>query len=245
MDAQLALAADPAQKTRAVVEHAERMRNLAQKAEDSQRSESGQSTRVPDAKVYLAEAELLLAQARSPRSESKPSATAPPPTGTSGKAEADPKSLTVLAKLEEQLPMQFASETPLEDVLKYIKQATGGVVPIYVDPQGLQDAERTMTSTITIDLEGIPLRRTLQLMLKQLGLVYFVDDGVLCITSADSQEPKFGPSMLEVSPFLLKQEKAERGELSVSEMKELIEIMKLQKEMEKIKNQPAGGGGIQ
>jgi hypothetical protein len=92
----------------------------------------------------------------------------------------------------------------------------------------------------------------LQLALKQLSLVYFVDDGVLCITSADSQEPKFGPSMLEVSPFLEKQEKAKRGELPVSEMKELIETMKLQnemeklqKEMEKIRNAPIGGGGIQ
>jgi hypothetical protein len=106
-----------------------------------------------------------------------------------------------------------------------------------------------MTSPIAIDLDGVPLRRTLQLVLKQLGLVYFVDDGVLCITSADSQEPKFGPSMLEVSPFLEKQDKAERGELSVSEMKELIEIMKLHNEMEKlrkemdqIRNMPVRGG---
>ncbi len=79
----------------------------------------------------------------------------------------------------------------------------------------------------------------------------FVDDGVLCITNAESLEPKFDPSMLEVSPFLEKQEKAERGELPLSEMKELIEIMKLQKEimklkkeMVKIENAPTGGGGI-
>ena len=47
--------------------------------------------------------------------------------------------------------MSFPQETPLEDVLKYIKDATqdeaAGLptgIPIYVDPVGLQDADKTM-----------------------------------------------------------------------------------------------------
>jgi hypothetical protein len=258
MDAQQALAANPAEKTKAVAEHAERMRSLARKMDESHGSEVADSARIPQAKAFLAEAELWLAQAKAPRKESKPSpgpATTPTPD-PGGKPAKDPKSVALLAKLEEPLPMNFPSETPLEDILKYIKQASvdkgGAGIPIYVDPQGLQEAEKTLTSTITIDLDGVPLRRTLQLMLKQLGLVYFVDDGVLCITSEASQDSKFGPSMLEASPFLEKQEKAERGELPVDEMKNLIEIMtvqkeivKLKKEMEKIRSTPIGGGGIQ
>jgi hypothetical protein len=147
----------------------------------------------------------------------------------------DPKSQKILAKLEEPISMSFAEDTPLEDVLKYIKQATTTPtytgIPIYFDPRGLQDAEKSMTSTVrNMDLEGVPLRRTLQLLLKQIDLVYFVDDGMLCITSEDSAGP-FPPSMREPSPILQKTEKAERGELSLAEMKELVETLKVRQQI--------------
>ena len=71
----------------------------------------------------------------------------------------DVKSQQILAKLEEPISMSFHDETPLEDVLKYVKQATTtntySGIPIYVDPLGLQEAEKTMKSTVTIDLEGV------------------------------------------------------------------------------------------
>ena len=52
----------------------------------------------------------------------------------------------------------------------------------------MQEAEKSMTSTVRdMDLEGVPLRRTLQLLLKQLDLVYFVEDGMLYITSDESE----------------------------------------------------------
>jgi hypothetical protein len=97
------------------------------------------------------------------------------------------RTIAVLAKLEEPISMSFANETPLDDVLKYIKQATTtqtfNGIPIYVDPLGLQEAGRSLTSTITIDLEGVPLKTTLRLLLKQLGLAYLVRDGRLVISS--------------------------------------------------------------
>jgi hypothetical protein len=92
--------------------------------------------------------------------------------------------------LEQPIPIRFPQETPLEDVLKSIKDATKGPddtgIPIYVDPVGLQAAERTMTSPVTLDLEGVPLKTTLRLMLRQLGLAYAVRSGVLVISEADS-----------------------------------------------------------
>ena len=104
----------------------------------------------------------------------------------------DPKTKQVLEKLDEPISMSFANETPLEDVLKYIKQATTtptfSGIPIYVDPLGLQEAERSLNSTVTMDLEGVPLKATLKLMLKQLGLAYTVKDGFLMITSEDSED---------------------------------------------------------
>jgi hypothetical protein len=109
-------------------------------------------------------------------------------------------------KLQMKVAMPFANETPLEDVLKYIQAATSEDGPgkgeadknaakgepkfglqIYVDPVGLQEAEKTMTSPITMNLDGVPLSTTLGLVLKQLGLTYSVQkDGILVIDSEDS-----------------------------------------------------------
>jgi RNA polymerase sigma factor (sigma-70 family) len=149
----------------------------------------------------------------------------------------DPRSRKILQKLEEPVSMSFANETPLDDVLKYIRQATTTKefpgIPIYADPVGLQEAERSLQSTIQIDLEGIPLRRTLQLILTQLGLAYFVDDGILVITSAGSADDRL-PPMHGPTPILEKAKKAERGELTAGEMKELIEHFKLRNEVIRI-----------
>lgn len=83
--------------------------------------------------------------------------------------------------------MNFTQETPLEDIIKYIKSSTQGPndagIAIYVDPLGLRDAEKTMTSPLTIDLDGVPLKTTLRLLLKQIDMAYCVKDGVLMISS--------------------------------------------------------------
>ena len=94
--------------------------------------------------------------------------------------------LAILGKLEERVSMNFANETPLGDVLKYVKSATQGPddhgIPIYVDPKALQLVEKTMASTVSIDVEGVPLSVTLRLVLKQLGLDYQVQHGLLTVT---------------------------------------------------------------
>jgi hypothetical protein len=94
----------------------------------------------------------------------------------------------ILTRLDEPISMSFANETPLEDVLRYIKAATAGPndtgFPIYVDPVALSQAGKTMTSPVTLDVEGVPLRVTLSLLLKQLDLEYMVQDGLLKIGNA-------------------------------------------------------------
>jgi hypothetical protein len=156
----------------------------------------------------------------------------------------DAKSELILAKLDEPISMSFAEDTPLEDVLKYVKQATTSAtyqgIPIYVDPIGLQEANKSMTSTLrNMDLEGVPLRRTLQLLLDQLDLKYLVEDGMLYITAKESEKDNFGPPIRERSPIMQAVGKAERGELSLNEMKELIEVFKTR---EQIRELAAGGG---
>jgi hypothetical protein len=97
--------------------------------------------------------------------------------------------------------MPFENETPLEDAIKYIKQATQGPndtgIPIYIDPVGLTETEKTMQSPVTMSLEGVPLKTTLRLLLRQLGLTYTVKDGLLTITSETSTDQ---PSEIRVYP---------------------------------------------
>ncbi len=101
----------------------------------------------------------------------------------------NPKNLAVIKKLEEPVTLHFPVETPLEVVLKHVKDATkvadGKRLSIYVDPLGLQEADKTMTSPVIIDLEDVPLRLSLRLVLKQLGLAYCVRDGVVVISAVD------------------------------------------------------------
>jgi hypothetical protein len=105
----------------------------------------------------------------------------------------DERTKMILQKLSEPIPMSFNEETPLEDVLKYVKQATTTAtyqgIPIYVDPIGLNEADKTLQSTVrNLDLDGVPLKITLKLLLKQLDLTYTVKDGFLMITSQESED---------------------------------------------------------
>jgi hypothetical protein len=226
MEAKGASANSPSERVAVAQAHSDRIRELARIQHSFPNSSDLQSAQV---KAYAAEAELWLAQARAGAAKQ-----APGPEEGHGK---DAKSQLILAKLDEPISMAFNEETPLEDVLKYIKQVTTTEtykgIPIYVDPVGLQEAEKSMTSTVrNMDLEGIPLKRTLQLLLRQIDLIYFVEDGLLCITSAESESGgTFGPATNEPSPILQKAAKAERGELTLSEMKELIELFKTRHEV--------------
>jgi outer membrane protein assembly factor BamD (BamD/ComL family) len=102
--------------------------------------------------------------------------------------ETHPQSKAILKKLEMAISMPFSGDNTLEEVLKYIQQTTAANndsgIPIYVDPKGLKEAEATLQSRINLDLQGVPLKTTFRLALKQIGLAYCVRDGVLIVSSA-------------------------------------------------------------
>jgi hypothetical protein len=95
----------------------------------------------------------------------------------------------IFKKLDQPIPFHFGSATPLDRVLKYIREGTRDVnfagIPIYVDPAGLENAGQTLTSTVELDVGTIPVRDGLRLCLKQLGLGYTVSDGFVMISSAE------------------------------------------------------------
>jgi hypothetical protein len=140
----------------------------------------------------------------------------------------DPRSRVIAGQLDETIDMHFPSDTPLDDVLKYIKSATRGPgrsegIPVYVDPIALQEAEKSLASTVIIDLSGVPLRVSLRLVLRQLGLTYKVEDGVLMILADSGEE----------TPIKKLQERALRGEMSLEEMDSLLKQLKLIREIQK------------
>ncbi len=150
-----------------------------------------------------------------------------------------PKDAAIRAKLNEVINMNLPADTTLANLLKYVAESTqeeaAGLakgIPIYVDPQGLQDADKTMESTVSIRLDGIPLRVSLALALKQIGLRFRVEDGLLIVGSP-------GDSGVD-APIALMLAKAERGDLTREEYMELIEILKLRKVV--VEQQSLGGG---
>jgi hypothetical protein len=110
--------------------------------------------------------------------------------------DASPKTKAVLETLDWPIAMSFGDETPLDDVLKYVTQATTtptfAGIPIVVDPLGLKQVNRSLTSSVLIDLEGVPLKTTIRLMLKQLDLGYIIEDGKLLISSSRRIQERAG-----------------------------------------------------
>jgi hypothetical protein len=95
--------------------------------------------------------------------------------------------------LDQPVSIQLTDGTTLDDFIKYVRDATrrpkGEVIPIYVDPIGLQEAEKSMTSPLQgVQFEGVALRTSLRLCLRQLDLAYVVRDGLLLITSQENEE---------------------------------------------------------
>jgi hypothetical protein len=112
------------------------------------------------------------------------------PTSSDGVAAANAR---IWEALQRPVPMPFPEDTPIEDVLKHVQTNTRGTdgkgIPIYVNPIGMQEAEKTPASCIrNIDFDGVPLKISLRLCLDQLDLMYGIRDGVLVITSKQSED---------------------------------------------------------
>ena len=91
----------------------------------------------------------------------------------------------LIEALEQPIAMSFAVETPMDDVLEYIKQATTTAaysgVQIYIDPIGLAEADKSASSPVIYESEGLPLGRSLRELLAKLGLDYEVrEDRINC-----------------------------------------------------------------
>ena len=74
-------------------------------------------------------------------------------------------------------------------------------IPIYVDPIGLQEAEKSMTSPVKrpSPVNRLTLGEQLRNVLGPLGLGYVVKDGFLMVTSKESLDVETGDA---INPYL-------------------------------------------
>ncbi len=143
--------------------------------------------------------------------------------------------------------MSFPNPTPLEDVLTYIRQATtgpnGSGIQIYVDPmvpgEDQNAYQALMKTPITMDLEGVPLRRVLKLIADQLQMGYGIKDGMVTFMVPDMRRQNWQELMVmeesfpESTPLAIEVLRARRGELSPAEIEQLDKRLKAIEEVTK------------
>jgi hypothetical protein len=77
-------------------------------------------------------------------------------------------------------------DTPLKDIGHYFADVVG--VPIIIDAKSLEEAAIPVDVPITIDLHGMTLRTTLQVILGQIECVAAPRDGYILITTPDHMQ---------------------------------------------------------
>jgi len=86
---------------------------------------------------------------------------------------------------------------------------------------------------VVFELEDVPLKTTLELLLRQLYLYFRVKDGLMIITSTQSDDV--------ITPFTIMEDKARMGQLTREQYKQLIEALKMKNQVQKLL---AGEGGM-
>ena len=77
-------------------------------------------------------------------------------------------------------------ETPLSDVAKFVQDFAG--INVIVDQEGLDEAGVDADEPVTLNLQDIPLKSSMKLLLGPLDLAYLIQDDVLLITSKEKAE---------------------------------------------------------
>jgi len=111
----------------------------------------------------------------------------------------NPRQEGIYDALDEPIALTYPDGASLDVVLKEIKQKTTKLpklpklptgIPIYVDPIGLQEAEKSLNSTVKRppSADKLTLGEHLRRILDPLGLAYTTKDGFLMITSKASED---------------------------------------------------------
>lgn len=101
-----------------------------------------------------------------------------------------------------------ASDTPLSDVIAYLR--TFHHVHVEIDPRSLEELGVATDAPITRQLRGVSLRSALDLILRDLGLTWTIDSEVLLITSPDMAADLVTTRCYEVSDLVVCRDEKEQ-----------------------------------
>jgi RNA polymerase sigma factor (sigma-70 family) len=105
----------------------------------------------------------------------------------SQRAPTELKNARIRQRLDLVIDVVYPEGGNLEVLLKHIKQVTTDEkypgIPIYVDPFGLSDVDKSMSTKVALDFKQQSIRSVLHYTLRPLGLSYDVRDGFLMISS--------------------------------------------------------------
>ena len=111
-----------------------------------------------------------------------------------------PAEVKIRKALESPTKLDF-TETPLNDVVEYLKDLHG--IEIQIDTKALEDAGSAQDTPITKNLNGISLRSALRLMLQPMDLGYMIDNEVLLITTKDKVDNNLVTKVYPVADLVL------------------------------------------
>jgi len=93
------------------------------------------------------------------------------------------------------------TETPLQDVIDYLKQCHR--IEIKIDNRALGDVGIGTDSPVTVNLKGVSLRAALNLMLRELNLTWTIQDEVLAITTPEEEENHLLTRLYDVADLVV------------------------------------------
>lgn len=123
------------------------------------------------------------AQAQQVEKPAPPSAEKPAPPKAETPAPKKDANAQTQAKLEAHTDAEFV-DTPVPDVLNFLAEKAG--VQVYIDRRALDVVEVNPADVpVTINLKDVPVEMVLRLVLRQHGLAYMLDHGVVIVTTPE------------------------------------------------------------
>jgi hypothetical protein len=104
------------------------------------------------------------------------------------------------AKLEKLSSIEFV-EIPLGQVVDKLSETTN--IQFLLDRRVLEEAGITTDSPITFKLKGVPVEMLLRMILRDLGLTYYLDNGVVIITTPEEAEARLETRVYRVDDLVV------------------------------------------
>lgn len=127
-----------------------------------------------------------------------------------------PDELRIERALSQPISLHFDNK-PLREVVEFIH--TTADINIVVDQFGLEDRSVTIDLPISIDVDGIELRKALNLILEQFDLAYGIENDVLKITSSMRQQGKLITRVYSVADLVISFNNSDK----ISESKDIFQ----------------------